>query len=50
MPVGYLVLSLRVAVKERWEGNALVQRLENLEKLDETCLLALNTMLQEKTM
>ena len=49
MPVEYLVPSLRVAIQERWEENALVHHLEQLEKLDETRLLALNALLQEKT-
>ena len=48
LPIEFLVPSLRIAVQERWDGNPLPSRLENLERLTETRLLAFQALLTEK--
>ena len=38
----FLTPTLRVAKELNWTGHELLERLEDLEKLDKTCLLAVH--------
>ena len=48
LPIEFLVPTLRVANKLNWTGHELSERVEQLEKLDETRLLAIVGMYAEK--
>ena len=48
LPIEFLVPTLRVAKQLDWTGHELSQRVDELEKLDETCLLAVIGMYDEK--
>ena len=48
LPIEFLVPSLRIVVQERWDGNPLPSRPENLEWLTKTRLLAFQALLTEK--
>ena len=44
LPMEFLLPTLRVAQTLEWTGHKLSKRLEDLEKLDETCLRAIDGM------
>ena len=48
MPIEFLVPTLRVAKELEWPGHELSSRVDELEKLDETWLLAIAGMYAEK--
>ena len=44
LPMEFFIPTLRVAKELNWTGHDLLERLEDLEKLDETCLAAVHGM------
>ena len=44
LPMEFLIPTLRVAKELNWTGHKLSERLENMEKLDKTCLAAVHGM------
>ena len=48
LPIEFLVPTLRVAKKLQWDGHELSQRLDELEKLDKTRLMAVGHMYAQK--
>ena len=48
LPMDFLIPTLRVAKNLEWTGHDLSQRIDDLEKLDESCLMAIGHMYAQK--
>ena len=48
LPMDFLIPTLRVAKNLEWTGHELSQRIDDLEKLDKSCLMAVGHMYAQK--